>query len=55
LGLYIAREICEANRSQLQYIDQPANSGGCFRITFAQTGVRTQTAGFYKARASAGM
>jgi len=55
LGLYIAREICEANRSQLQYIDQPGMSGSCFRITFAQTSTKTQSAGFTKARASAGM
>ena len=33
LGLYIAREICESNQSQLDYI--PATDGGsCFRITF---------------------
>jgi len=33
LGLYISREMCEANRSQLQYI-QPTDGGCCFRITF---------------------
>ena len=33
LGLYISREMCEANRSQLQYI-QPTEGGCCFRITF---------------------
>ena len=55
LGLYIAREICEANRSQLQYLDQPANNGGCFRITFAQTGAKIQSADMDKVRASAGM
>jgi two-component system sensor histidine kinase PilS (NtrC family) len=33
LGLYIAREICESNQSQLDYF--PATEGGsCFRITF---------------------
>jgi two-component system sensor histidine kinase PilS (NtrC family) len=32
LGLYIAREVCEANRGQLQYIR--SDSGSCFRITF---------------------
>lgn len=34
LGLYLARELCEANRAQLQY--RPiAEGGSCFRITFA--------------------
>lgn len=34
LGLYLARELCEANRAHLQYL--PAVEGGsCFRITFA--------------------
>ena len=33
LGLYIAREICESNQLQLDYI--PVTEGGsCFRITF---------------------
>ncbi len=33
LGLYIARELCEANQARLDYI--PTRSGSCFRITFA--------------------
>ena len=33
LGLYIAREICQANAAQLEYIEPPAG-GACFRITF---------------------
>lgn len=33
LGLYISREICEANQARLDYI--PQKGGGCFRITFA--------------------
>ena len=33
LGLYLARELCEANRAQLQY-RPPPEGGGCFRITF---------------------
>ena len=33
LGLYIARELCESNQSQLDYL--PQKHGGCFRITFA--------------------
>ena len=33
LGLYISREICEANRGQLQYIRRD-DLGSCFRITF---------------------
>lgn len=37
LGLFISREMCEANRGQLQYLR--ANDGGsCFRISFAQMG-----------------
>lgn len=33
LGLYLSREICEANQARLDYI--PQASGCCFRITFA--------------------
>lgn len=33
LGLYLARELCEANRAQLQYLPMTAG-GSCFRITF---------------------
>jgi two-component system sensor histidine kinase PilS (NtrC family) len=33
LGLYISREICEANQARLDYI--PREPGACFRITFA--------------------
>lgn len=33
LGLYISRELCEANQAHLDYI--PGASGGCFRITFS--------------------
>lgn len=33
LGLYLSREICEANQSRLDYI--PEGSGACFRITFS--------------------
>lgn len=33
LGLYIARELCEANQAQLDLI--PTKSGCCFRITFS--------------------
>jgi two-component system sensor histidine kinase PilS (NtrC family) len=36
LGLYLARELCEANRAQLQYLPSP-EGGSCFRITFAPT------------------
>jgi two-component system sensor histidine kinase PilS (NtrC family) len=36
LGLYLARELCEANRAQLQYL--PIAEGGCcFRINFVPT------------------
>lgn len=34
LGLYLARELCEANRAQLQYLPL-VEGGSCFRITFA--------------------
>lgn len=33
LGLYIARELCEANQARLDYI--PTKVGSCFRITFS--------------------
>lgn len=33
LGLYLSREICEANQARLDYI--PRDNGACFRITFA--------------------
>ena len=32
LGLFIAKELCEANEARLDYI--PIQSGSCFRITF---------------------
>jgi len=34
LGLYISRELCEANQARLNYTPEPAG-GSCFRITFA--------------------
>lgn len=37
LGLYIAKELCEANRLGLEYIATPS-SGSCFRITFPGRG-----------------
>ncbi len=33
LGLYIARELCEANGAELEYVQQ-IHGGACFRITF---------------------
>lgn len=33
LGLYIARELCEANQARLDY--HPISTGSCFRITFS--------------------
>lgn len=37
LGLYIARELCEANGAWLTYHDlEGAGSGACFRITFGE-------------------
>ena len=35
LGSYISREMCEANRAQLQYLRLDEESGSCFRLTFA--------------------
>ena len=37
LGLYIAKELCEANRLGLEYINIPSG-GSCFRITFPGRG-----------------
>ncbi len=36
LGLYLARELCEANGARLNYIPVPQNKGSCFRINFAR-------------------
>lgn len=37
LGLYIARELCEANGARLEYHpDGTAEAGACFRITFKE-------------------
>ncbi|WP_395792393.1 ATP-binding protein [Aquimonas sp.] len=36
LGLYIARQLCEANQAALEYISVPAG-GACFRITLAKS------------------
>lgn len=36
LGLYIARQLCEANQAVLEYVPVPAG-GACFRITLAKS------------------
>jgi two-component system sensor histidine kinase PilS (NtrC family) len=41
LGLYIAKELCEANRIQLSYVND--RLGGCFRIIFAHTIAKQKT------------
>lgn len=41
LGLYLARELCEANRAHLQYL-AIAEGGSCFRITFASASSATE-------------
>ncbi len=41
LGLYIAKELCEANRLQLSYVDD--KSGGCFRLIFSHTITKQNT------------
>jgi two-component system sensor histidine kinase PilS (NtrC family) len=33
LGLYIARQLCEANHIRLEYLSQPTG-GSCFRLSF---------------------
>lgn len=35
LGLYISRELCEANQARLNYHPPDADTGSCFRIIFA--------------------
>ncbi|MCH8499290.1 MAG: histidine kinase [Marinobacter sp.] len=37
LGLYLARELCEANQAHLSLLDD-SHAGACFRITFAPHG-----------------
>lgn len=39
LGLYIARELCEANGARLEHVPQAAG-GACFRITFGEQNER---------------
>ncbi|HEY5647295.1 MAG TPA: ATP-binding protein, partial [Pseudomonadales bacterium] len=34
LGLYLSRELCEANQARLNYYRE-ADGGSCFRISFA--------------------
>ena len=41
LGLYIARELCEANQARLNYITGN-NNDACFRITFSHPGRMSQ-------------
>lgn len=36
LGLYIAKELCEANGARLEYHVQEGRAGACFRITFGE-------------------
>lgn len=38
LGLYIARELCEANRARLSYVPAGEEKPGYFQITFAHPG-----------------
>ena len=33
LGLYLSRELCEANQAHLDYL--PQEHGACFRVTFS--------------------
>lgn len=36
LGLYIAKELCEANGARLEYRERAGRAGACFRITFGE-------------------
>lgn len=36
LGLYIAKELCEANGARLNYRPREGHAGACFRITFGE-------------------
>lgn len=36
LGLYIAKELCEANNAQLEYVSGLESSGACFRVNFGE-------------------
>jgi len=36
LGLYIAKELCEANGARLEYQSVDGREGACFRITFGE-------------------
>lgn len=36
LGLYIAKELCEANGARLEYHARDGQAGACFRITFGE-------------------
>jgi two-component system sensor histidine kinase PilS (NtrC family) len=51
LGLYIAKELCEANGAQLEYHGQneatgKEHTGGCFRITFDELHKNGEGAGY---------
>jgi len=37
LGLYIAKELCEANGARLEYHVDEERTGACFRITFGES------------------
>ena len=40
LGLYIAKELCEANQIRLEYIPGPTG-GSCFRLHFSRENIET--------------
>jgi len=48
LGLFLARQLCDANQAPLEYVQVP-NAGACFRILLRRSGqedTATQTARF---------
>ncbi len=36
LGLYIAKELCEANNTRLEYVSTDGTTGACFRMIFGE-------------------
>jgi two-component system sensor histidine kinase PilS (NtrC family) len=49
LGLYLARELCEANQIRLEYLRDP-EGGSCFRLNFPHPDRRMATVGTARAR-----
>lgn len=52
LGLYIAKQLCEANQATLEYVPV-AGGGSCFRLTLSPPTANTGTAGTARPRTAA--